>query len=224
MTPLQQQLTGRCAAEPDCADGGGGRGAAGTLRQPGEPFAFARGRAGPRGGDSHGAGSEPVAAGATIAGGNERAGRAGRRSGFRLRVFGIATAAGGCTDRPAATARSLDRRAGGCVCAGDFGGHGAAVRHTSGSAQRLQRRAVRDAEIHQLCERRGAGRVAFAKSAGGSRGRPVRGTTGDGGFVSLEFRPADDDSEGLRYRTRTYGECRAARDEVREGRGCEPVL
>ena len=69
-----------CAAEPDRADGGGGRGAAGTLRQPGEPFAVAGGRAGPRGGDSHRAGSEPVATGATIAGGNERACRAGRRS------------------------------------------------------------------------------------------------------------------------------------------------
>src|SRR5439155_1000484 len=151
-------------------------------------------------------------------------GRAGRRSGGNLRLFGIATAAGGCADRPSAAARGFDRRSGGGFCVGYFGDDGAVVRHTAGSAQRRERRAIRDAEIRQLCKRRWTGWVACTKPAGGTRSWPVRGTTGDGGAVSLKFRPVDDDSEGLRYRTRTDSERRAARGEVCEGRGREPVL
>ena len=99
----------RCAAEPDRADGGGRRGAAGALRQSGEPLAFARGRTRARSRDPHGARSEPMAAGAAIAGGNGRARRAGRRPRHRLRFLGIATAAGRRAHRPAAAARRLGR-------------------------------------------------------------------------------------------------------------------
>ncbi len=83
--------------------------------------------------------------------------------------------------RHAALERCFHRCACVVIRAGDFGRtHGAPVRDSAGFAQRFQRRAVRDAEIHQLCERRRSNRLASAQCTGGSRSRLVRGAAGNG--------------------------------------------
>ncbi len=118
--------------------------------------------------DSGRARSEPVAARPAIADGNGRARRVGRRPRCSLRLLGIAPAAGRRADRLAAAGRRLRGRPRADFCAGYFGDDRIAVRHSAGPARRIQRCALRDAEIHQLRQRRRARRIAFAKSSGGS--------------------------------------------------------
>src|SRR5438309_1879128 len=84
------ETDGRCAGEPGSADGGCGGGAAGIVREPGEPVAVARGGAGAGVGDSDGAGGEPVAVGAAIAGGNRGTGVGGRWAGSGAFAMGVA--------------------------------------------------------------------------------------------------------------------------------------
>ena len=130
----------RCAAEPDCADGGRRRGAAGALRQPGEPFAFARGRTGPRvarsaprlGANRWQLARQSLAETSVLAG-------LGGGLGVVFAFLGLQRLLAAAPDRPAATARSLRRWPRASLRACDFGDHRAAVRHSAGSAQRIER-------------------------------------------------------------------------------------
>ena len=164
-------------------------------------------------------GAEPLAACAAIAGGNRRARRTGRRSRRGLRVFGIAAAAGGRPDRLAAAARRLGRWPRAVFALGISAftavlfGILPALRSASSGApyETLKSTSYANAGGPTGLRLRN---LLVALEVGLCAALLVTAGLFLSSFVRLTTIP-----EGLRYRTRPGGGCRAARDEVREGRG-----
>ena len=120
-----------------------------------------------------------------------------RRTRYRAGVCGIATTARRGAIRFAAAAGCLGGWPRALFCPRAFGHHRFAIRNPAGDAQRFQRRALRDSEIHRLLQRRRTNRIAFAKHAGSPRGRIMRGAAGHRGSVPFQFHAADHHSAGV---------------------------